>query len=425
MSASAQVPEFGYDTGELMKTSGRQEFADGKILAPAPEVDFALVLSRVIASAEHDPAQLRNIIYELARIKLQEEMSRRSPSPNLPGTRDFSLALEAAIERVETIHSKHDSLEAIRSFDRLADISEAKARAPGRIVHHDAVSVYEHPLPSFRETPTRNTRNRAWLPGAAPLLRAAVVVILAVGGCLVLDHQFGFFGSRNSQALTPVADKIEKVALKVVPAQAPAQSSTSSATTARSYAGVPLPRVYGIYSISAGRLHELEPLAIGRVPDQRVFMSTPIKTLSRTVLPDGRTEFIIYRRDIANDSPDRIAVRVIAKVRRAMTFNSGQASTTEMEDSWTIRNVSYDFRVAPLGDSSEMLVVRPEKDEFALPAGRYALVVKGQAYDFTVAGPITEAAQCLERVDAANGTFYSECGRPNEKRISSASRTLK
>jgi hypothetical protein len=408
--------------------SERQEFLDGNILAPAPEVDFALVLSRVIASAEEDPSQLRNIIYELARIKLQEEMSRRSPSSNSPGTRDLSVALESAIERVETIHSKHDSLEAIQSLDRLADISEIKAQAPGRIVHHEAVSVYEHPLPSFliRETPTRNTRNQAWLSGAAPLLRGAIVVILAVGGCLVLDHQFGFFGSRASQALTPVARTIEKVALKVVPAQAPGQSSTSSATTARSYAGVPLPSVYGIYSISAGRLHELEPLAIGRVPDQRVFMSTPIKTPSRTVLPDGRTEFIIYRRDIANDAPDRITVRVIAKVRRAMTFNSvGQASTTEVEDSWTVRNVSYDFRVAPLADSSDMLVVRPEKEEFVLPAGRYALVVKGQAYDFTVAGPITEAAQCLERVDAANGAFYSECGRPNEKRISSASRNLK
>src|SRR5262249_44908459 len=158
------------------------------------------------------------------------------------------------------------------------------------------------------------------------------------------------------------------------------------------------------------RLHELEPLAGGRVPDQRVFMSTPIKTPSRTVLPDGRTEFIIYRRDIANNAPDRITVRVIAKVQRAMTFNTaGQASTMDVEDSWTIRNVSYDFRVAPLGDSSEMLVVRPEKEEFVLPSGRYALVIKGQAYDFTVAGPITEAAQCLERVDAANGTFYSEC----------------
>jgi hypothetical protein len=109
-----------------------------------------------------------------------------------------------------------------------------------------------------------------------------------------------------------------------------------------------------------------------------------------------------------------------------MTFNTTrQVSTTDVEDSWTIRNVSYDFRVAPLGDSSEMLLVRPEKDEFVLPAGRYALVVKGQAYDFTVAGPITAAAQCLERLDAANGTFYAECGRPSEKRISSASRNLK
>jgi hypothetical protein len=408
--------------------SGRQELENGKILAPAPEVDFALVLSRVIASAEEDPSQLRNIIYELARIKLREEISRRSPSSNSLCTRDLGVALESAIGRVETIHSKHDSLEAIQSLDRLADISDIKAQAPGRIVHHEAVRVYEHPLPSFliRETPTRNTRNPAWLPGAAPLLRGAMVAILAVAVCVVLDHQFGLFGSRASQALTPVVHRIEKIA-KVAPAEASRQSSTSSTTTVPlQYSGVALPSVYGIYSISAGRLHELEPLAIGRVPDQRVFMSTPIKTRSRTVLPDGRTEFLIYRRDIANNAPDRITVRVIAKVQRAMTFNTTrQVSTTDVEDSWTIRNVSYDFRVAPLGDSSEMLVVRPEKDEFVLPAGRYALVVKGQAYDFTVAGPITEAAQCLERIDAANGTFYSECGRANEKWISSASRNLK
>ena len=70
-------------------------------------------------------------------------------------------------------------------------------------------------------------------------------------------------------------------------------------------------------------------------------MSTPIKTPSRTVLPDGRTEFIVYRRDIANNAPDRITVRVIARVQRAMTFNTaGQASTTDVDDSWTIRNVS-------------------------------------------------------------------------------------
>jgi hypothetical protein len=104
---------------------------------------------------------------------------------------------------------------------------------------------------------------------------------------------------------------------------------------------------------------------------------------------------------------------VIAKIMRAMTFNTaGQASVGGVEDSWTIRNVSYELRVAPLSESSEMLMIRSENADFVFPAGRYGLVIKGQAYDFTVAGPITEAAQCLEGVKASNGTFYSECRNP-------------
>src|SRR4029077_11533771 len=380
--------------GELTMIAVAQESVNAKLVTPAPEVDFALVLSRVIASAEDDPAQLRNVVYELARIKLQEEISRRSPSSNSRGTRDLSVALESAIERVETIHSKHDNLKAIQSLDRLADTSDIKSQTPVRIINQDSTRIYAQQLPSFltREMATPTTRNRASLPGAAQLLRGAIVAILAVAVSVVLDHQFGLFGSRASQVLTPVVHKIEKVALKATPAQAPGQSSAASATAPLQYSGVSLPSVYGIYSVSAGRLHELEPLAVGRVPDQRVFMSTPIKTPSRTVLPDGRTEFIIYRRDIANNAPDRITVRVIARVRRAMTFNTaGQASTTDVDDSWTIRNVSYDFRVAPLGESSEMLAIRPEKEDLVLPAGRYAFVIKGQAYDFTIAGPITDA----------------------------------
>jgi len=44
-----------------------------------------------------------------------------------------------------------------------------------------------------------------------------------------------------------------------------------------------------------------------------------------------------------------------------------------------------------------------------LPAGRYVLVLKEQGYDFVVAGAVTDLAQCLERTDAVNGAFYSEC----------------
>jgi CBS domain-containing protein len=129
------------------------------------------------------------------------------------------------------------------------------------------------------------------------------------------------------------------------------------------------------------------------------------------VLPDGRVVFIVYRRDVVRSAPDRLIVRVIAKIRRAMTFNpTRQGSQATVDDSWTIRNVSYDFRVAPLNESPEMLMIRPENVDFEFRPGRYGLIFKDQAYDFTVAGQITDAAQCLERVEAANGTFYSECG---------------
>jgi hypothetical protein len=174
---------------------------------------------------------------------------------------------------------------------------------------------------------------------------------------------------------------------------------------------MPLPAVYGVYAVSGGQLHELEAL-VGRVPE-KVFMSTAVKTPSRTALPDGRIQFIVFRRDIANNAPDRVAVRVIAKIKRAMDFNSaGKAITAAVDDTWTVRNISYEFRVAPMNENPEMLLLRPGNPDFEFSPGRYGLILKGQAYDFTVAGEITEAAQCLERVAAANGAFYSECKTP-------------
>ena len=44
---------------------------------------------------------------------------------------------------------------------------------------------------------------------------------------------------------------------------------------------------------------------------------TPIRTVSRTVLPDGQIVFIVYRRDDASSAPERVTVRVIAKIMRA------------------------------------------------------------------------------------------------------------
>jgi hypothetical protein len=69
------------------------------------------------------------------------------------------------------------------------------------------------------------------------------------------------------------------------------------------------------------------------------------------------------------------------------------------------------FRVRPIAGNPEMLLVQAENADFALPPGRYVLVLKNQGYDFTVAGEVTDPSQCLERTDAANGEFYSDCGK--------------
>jgi hypothetical protein len=382
-----------------------------------PEVDFAVVLSRVIESIEDDPAQLRNAVYELARLKLRREAWRREPPLKLWEARHLTQALESAIERVETIYSKHDELRALQSLYRLIESSEIgrsevmiEPREPLLIVNQaPAQTADADHLPVFlarANGASLNVERSLRWPGAAPLLRGALVAIFAAALCAVLS-QSGLLGTQKA---APTVQTNESPVPKPV-VQAPEQA-LHPATTLPQSSPFPLPTVYGAYAVSGGQLHELEALA-GRVPDQRVFMSTPIRTLSRTVLSDGQIVFIVYRRDVASSAPERVTVRVIAKIMRAMTFNTaGQASVGDVEDSWTIRNVSYELRVAPLSESSEMLMIRPENVDFAFPAGRYGLVIKGQAYDFTVAGPITEAAQCLESVKASNGSFYSECRNP-------------
>jgi hypothetical protein len=170
-----------------------------------------------------------------------------------------------------------------------------------------------------------------------------------------------------------------------------------------------LPSDYGVYVLENGALSELRLLE-QQVPDKRVAMSAPLSQPSRTTLPDGKARFVVFRRDLAANAPDRMDVRAVARVVRALTFDiKGKPNYSSVSDAWNIRNVSYQFRVRPVAGNPEMLLVQAEKADFALPPGRYVLVLKTEGYDFTVAGKITDPAQCLERTDAANGEFYSEC----------------
>jgi hypothetical protein len=170
----------------------------------------------------------------------------------------------------------------------------------------------------------------------------------------------------------------------------------------------PLPSDYGVYALANAELTELQLLS-EQVPDKRVAISTPINQPSRTTLPEGKAKFLVFRRDLAGSALDRIEVRVVARVARALIFDSKGKPSSAPVDAWNIRNLSYEFKVRPVTAHPEMLLVQPKDPDFTLPAGRYILALKNQGYDFTIAGKVIDPSQCLERTDAANGSFYTDC----------------
>ena len=369
------------------------------------EVDFALVLSRLIESLKADPAELRHVVYEVARIRLQREGWDKDPPADFCEMRRMSLALETAISRVEAFSSKQDQLQALKSLDRLIGSGDqatsiAKAGSP------DPILIIDHPAPN---------RSRMRLPGLrafanrlAPAARVLLVTMFAIvvyAGFSLGHHFFRQAQQAGEESARPGTAASAPVAVE------PPLAAVRPASPAQ-LRDFPLPSFYGMYALSNGELYELDPLPL-RVPDPRIFMSGLLTKSSRMIIPDGRVAFVAYRRDLAANAPDRASVRVIARIVRALSFAAGRKpNVAAVDDSWAVRNISYDYRVAPLGDQPEMLLIRPDSSDFVLAPGRYAMVIKDLAYDFTVAGESTDPAHCLERTEAANGTFYSECHKP-------------
>jgi hypothetical protein len=155
------------------------------------------------------------------------------------------------------------------------------------------------------------------------------------------------------------------------PAAAPKDLAPRSVPVAKANApDIPLPTAFGVYAIGDGQLIELDPLPIG-VPDPRVAISTAISTPSRVHMPAGDVQFVVFRRQFIG--LDRATLRVVARVARSLTFDAkGKANTVEVEISWVVRGNAYPMKVAPLPDNPEMIVIRPEDKDIALPAGRYA-----------------------------------------------------
>jgi hypothetical protein len=397
----------------------------GETAANAPSTQqikagFTRLLSSRIRAVSDDPQQMREIVYELARVKLLEQFTHAEARESC----ELQQVLESAIKEVE------------RSFARSAASEPQDAAAASAVPVPPPVPA---PAPALVPSPPAATpmakdtaapRRPATSPRSPDqpkrgsaftlLVRLAVILLLIGAGAsvavywprlrsqLTASSQMAPQPERapNSPASQPSASPPPAVAEAVERTpdsqKEPAQAAQPS---------MPLPTTFGVYALSEGQLYELRSVP-GKIPDRRVAISAAITTPSATTLMDGDVKFIVFRPDGGVDASGT-EVRVVAKVSRAMGVDaSGKASMVSAGDSWVIRSMSYPYKVGPIEDQQRMLLLQPEQDGFTLAPGRYVVVIKGMGYDFTVAGTVTDPNQCVERINAANGAFYSPCPPP-------------
>jgi hypothetical protein len=360
------------------------------------EVEFALVIARMIDSLKNNPEDMRQAIYELARYKLQEQL----PNADAEEKERTQKALETAIRGVEAFTEQHVGtlapalhlqLNGPRTSSTAGDLFPESTHQVGPRSHLNVDA--ERNAVGSKQTHT------PW-----PHLRRTAAMIAILVGILVAVQQ-----RQRLLSLVQLLPKTEQKAT-IEERISPLQASRNPLPTQTPAKPAPLrPTDYGVYAVSNDALMGLSLLP-GRPPDIRVAVSAAITAPSRAVLPNGHPKFIVFRHDLASSIGDRAEVRIVAKIARE--FSAGVVSKKPDDDTWVMRNISFPFRLSPVADNPEMFELHSENPALELTPGRYALVLKTQAYDFSVEGDPVDPKQCIERVVASNGTFYSDCKTP-------------
>ena len=357
---------------------------------PANQVQFALVLSRMLDTVKDDAEARRQMVYDLARYKLREQFTY-ADAKNVDNMKQ---ALEVAIEGVEKFSREQAPLERLPQHQ----LTSSKVTEAGPVLVSGDATVLSSGI----------GRSRGKLPAVSgpllPVIKRTAAILVVVGVVMVIVSQRDRIAAmrRVISSQTPeialVAPKPETSITVAKPEMMPAAPPQPTRV---------LPTDYGIYALIDDKsLTELRAIAV-MAPDMRIAISPEFKKPDRPHLSNGRVKFIVFRRDMSNVIPERVEVRVVAKVRE---FSTGTVKTPgDGEDSGVIRNFSYPFRISPIPGKAEMYELHASDADLELPPGHYVLSLGLQAYYFQVDGEITDPRQCLERVAAGNGTFYSPC----------------
>lgn len=422
--------------------------------------DFYSLLQRKINAIRADPNQSRRVVYDLARYALKNKAFSHDPTLTAAQIEEQSRALEAAIARLEAsaqnghaktnggrrVNTRRDDevpasdptpsspseadFDVIRQPPRRAsqrrDLVVLPPNQPSRYGRDaDFPDAYHQPAANNQLTLTpetaalihllaqeRNSTTRramSWFDG---LFRLVVIALIALGAYVIwtgkISELVGLSPPQSRFAEAPVAESILAPTVPFVPA---AKTSAPSFLPEMN-----LPKVYGVYALYNDRL-----ITLDKVPTEAVDPRKPnlrqITAPSRSVFPDGRVSFSIYQRDLANSAPITVPIRFASTIASTMKFGPGGTLVTvrpEVE-TWLIHTAGFDFRVLPVQENQEMILIRPDDPDFVLPPGRYVMLLNDQPYDFTVAGKVTDSRACVEGTVTNRGPVFYECRPPDKQ----------
>jgi hypothetical protein len=391
---------------EIVRTSDPQLPSE-----PSAGINFALVLSRTLDNVRENPAELRAVVYELARVKLKEQFGHEDAAE----VKRLTRALEEAIEGVESFSQEETRRQLLLTSDRPPQPpDEHSVPEPALIAPHARTGAGE--WPSKRQASAQVFPLGAF--GTLGRLGLALTAVVMIVAAFVLWPQLRRLQNNPAIAERPATGSPATIrAMKTAAVPVKQEDVATASRPEPPPLPFPLPTRFGVYAISNDQLQELKALP-GKVPDSRVAVSAAINAPSATALKENRPKFIVFRRDGAVSAPDRVELRLVARVTRAMGVDGdGKAKLTQEQDAWVIRNLAIPYGVGPVDEQHpDMYLIQPEAPDVDLPAGRYALVLKGQGFDFNIDGPVTDPRHCMERVDAVNGAFYSPCPQATKTR---------
>jgi hypothetical protein len=414
----------------------------GKTAVPSEYMsNFTSLLGTKVKEIEHDPAEMRKIVYDAARLALKQQLYAHRPPFKSTDIRQSFSDLEAAIEWVES-QSAQRHLEQATTNKHLSEARRVAWRSePTVSVEPDDLVILPEgsaaaqgqssylvqpkaPAPTkfngaYEVVSGKRRPPLGWL-WVSGLVQALQLIVASITGVMIYVTVWP--PGTPSTPLAPVlaeatAPKQSAAAMQSASLVESMQAARAEMARAMNEAAkiapapfFPRPTSYGIYAISDNQLIDLDRVQTSPF-DPRVRSVLKITHPSRTMIDDPRLMFLIFRRDMITGAPDKLPIRIAARIAKIMSFDSNANAVVAPPptESWLIRDQGYELRVSPLPESQEMVLARPDDPEFSFPPGRYELLLGGEAYDFVITGVVNDPAHCVESVATGRGPVFYEC----------------